>query len=184
MSRVDGLAAALEAVLMVSAGPLDVGAAARATGAEEGEVVATLLALAAGYDEAGRGFALREVGGGWRLATRPEHADVVERFVLDGQTARLSPAALETLAVVAYRQPVSRARVAAVRGVNADGVVRTLVGRGLVTEVGSDPATGAVLYGTTSVFLERLGLRSLADLPDLTPLLPAAGSVTDHEDRP
>ena len=177
-----GLAAALEALLVVGGeGPLTVDAAARATGAGAEEVRAVLGALAREYDETGRGFALREVGGGWRLATRPEHADVVERVVLDGQTARLSQAALETLAVVAYRQPVTRARVSAVRGVGVDGVVRTLLARGLVTEVGTEPSTGAVLYGTTALFLERLGLASLQDLPDLAPLLPEVADVAALE---
>jgi len=124
------------------------------------------------YDEAGRGFELREVAGGWRFYTRASCAAYVERFVLDGQQARLTQAALETLAVVAYRQPVSRARVSAVRGVNCDGVMRTLVLRGLIAEDGTDPDTGAILFGTTSYFLERLGLASLADLPPLAPFLP------------
>ena len=115
---------------------------------------------------------LREVAGGWRLYTRAECAAVVERFVSDGQEIRLTQAALETLAVVAYRQPVSRARVSAVRGVNCDGVMRTLVLRGLVEESGSDPETGAILFQTTSYFLERLGLASISDLPDLVAFLP------------
>ena len=121
-----------------------------------------------------RGFELREVGGGWRFYSRPALAPVVQRFVLDGQTARLTQAALETLAVIAYRQPVSRARVSAVRGVNVDGVVRTLTTRGLVTEVGTDETTGATLYGTTTTFLERMGLGSLDELPALAPYLPDA----------
>src|SRR5204863_5603135 len=119
-----------------------------------------------------RGFELRRVAGGWRIYSRAEHAPVLERFVLDGQTSRLSQAALETLAIVAYRQPVSRARVSAVRGVNVDAVMRTLVTRGLVEEAGTEPESGAILYRTTSYFLERLGLASLDDLPDLAPFLP------------
>ncbi|RJK93189.1 SMC-Scp complex subunit ScpB [Vallicoccus soli] len=136
------------------------------------DVRAALRALAGEYDAQGRGFELRRVAGGWRFYTRPEHAEVVERFVLDGQQARLTQAALETLAVVAYRQPVSRARVSAVRGVNVDGVMRTLVTRGLVAEAGPDAATGAQLYRTTPYFLERLGLAALDDLPPLAPFLP------------
>jgi segregation and condensation protein B len=136
------------------------------------EVTRTLAELAADYDAAGRGFDLRQVAGGWRLYTRAECAPYVERFVRDGQQARLTQAALETLAVVAYRQPVSRSRVAAIRGVSVDAVMRTLLSRGLVTEVGTEHETGATLYGTTAHFLERLGLADLADLPPLSPLLP------------
>ena len=136
------------------------------------EVAAELRALAQSYTDEQRGFDLREVAGGWRFYTRAECAPVVERFVSDGQEVRLTQAALETLAVVAYRQPVSRARVSAVRGVNCDGVMRTLVLRGLVEEAGSDTETGATLFQTTSYFLERLGMASLADLPDLAPFLP------------
>ncbi len=120
---------------------------------------------------AGRaGFELREVGGGWRIYSAPAYADVVGRFVTDGQSARLTQAALETLAVIAYRQPVTRGQVSAVRGVNVDGVVRTLAGPGLVAETGTDPASGAVLYGTTGYFMERMGLGSLDDLPAARPL--------------
>lgn len=131
-----------------------------------------LEALAADYAEANRGFTLRDVAGGWRVYSRPEYAPVVERFLLDGQQARLTQASLETLAVIAYRQPVSRSRVSAVRGVNVDGVVRTLQSRGLIEEVGTDQQGGAVLYGTTSYFLQRLGLRSVEELPALAPFLP------------
>jgi segregation and condensation protein B len=137
-----------------------------------GEIAAVLRGLAMEYDEDRRGFELRTVAGGWRLFTRPECAPVVERFVLDGQQARLTQAALETLAVVAYRQPVTRARVSAVRGVSCDGVMRTLSARGLVTESGTDPDSGATLFRTTPYFLERLGLASLDDLPPLAPHLP------------
>jgi len=136
------------------------------------EIAATLTALAAGYDADQRGFQLREVAGGWRYYTREECAPVVERFVRDGQEVRLTQAALETLAVVAYRQPVSRARVSAVRGVNCDGVMRTLTLRGLVEEAGTERETGAILYRTTGYFLERLGLAGLDDLPELAPFLP------------
>ena len=137
--------------------------------------------LSAEYTAQGRGFDLREVAGGWRVYTRDTCADVVERFVRDGQRARLTQAALETLAVVAYRQPVSRARVSAVRGVNCDGVMRTLVNRGLITEAGTEPETNAILYRTTSYFLERLGLRNLDELPDLAPFLPEDVEDVDEE---
>ncbi len=131
-----------------------------------------LRTLSAEYTHQERGFDLREVAGGWRLYTREEYADVVQRFVLDGQQAKLTQAALETLAVVAYKQPVSRARVSAIRGVNCDGVMRTLVTRGLVEEAGAEGESNATLYRTTSYFLERLGVRSLEELPDLAPYLP------------
>jgi len=136
------------------------------------EVAGALRELAREYDEANRGFELRQVAGGWRFYTRESCAPYVEKFVLDGQQARLTQAALETLAVVAYRQPVSRARVSAVRGVNVDGVMRTLVARGLVAEAGTDHESGAILYRTTPYFLERLGLNDLSELPELAPLLP------------
>ena len=163
---------ALEAVLMVADQPLDQVTLATAVGYPVTEVSKELTALAGEYDEQGRGFELRNVAGGWRFYTRDAYASVVEKFVLDGQQARLTQAALETLAVVAYKQPVSRARVSAVRGVNVDGVMRTLLTRGLVEEAGTDHETGAHLYRTTSYFLERIGLTSLADLPDLAPFLP------------
>src|SRR5258705_2805507 len=144
------------------------------------EVSRALAGLAACYDEQRRGYDLRQVAGGWRFYTREECAPVVERFVRDGQEVRLTQAALETLAVVAYRQPVSRARVSAVRGVNCDGVMRTLTLRGLVEEAGTEHETRAILYRTTGYFLERLGLASLAELPDLAPFLPE--HVEDVED--
>ena len=166
------LRAALEAVLMVVDEPVAPVTLAQVLERPTTEVLATLRELAGEYDAQERGFELREVAGGWRFYTRALCAPVVERFVVGGQQARLTQAALETVAIVAYRQPVSRARVSAVRGVNVDGVMRTLLARGLVEEVGTDPGTGAVLYGTTAYFLERLGLSSLDELPDLAPLLP------------
>jgi segregation and condensation protein B len=175
--RVSPLTAALEAILLVVDEPAPAAELARVLGRPVEEVTAALTAIAAQYAAEGRGFRLREVGGGWRLYTAEEYADTVERWVLDGQSARLSQAALETLAVVAYQQPVSRSRVAAVRGVAVDGVVRTLVSRGLVTEAGTDPDTGAVLYRTTPAFLAKLGLGSLAELPPLAPLLPDLAEV-------
>lgn len=163
---------ALEAVLMVADEPLDEIRLASAVGYPADQVAATLSALSAEYAEQGRGFDLRNVAGGWRFYTREEYAPIVEGFVLEGQQARLTQAALETLAVVAYQQPVSRARVSAVRGVNVDGVMRTLLNRGLVEEAGSDGEHGAMLYRTTSYFLERIGILSLDELPDLAPHLP------------
>jgi segregation and condensation protein B len=173
----------LEAVLMIADTPLDHVTLAQAVDHPPQEVAAALQELAEEYRAQGSGFDLREVGGGWRFYTRAEYAPVVERFVLEGQQARLTQAALETLAVVAYRQPVSRARVSAIRGVNVDGVMRTLVTRGLVEEAGSDAETGAVLYRTTSYFLERMGLTGLDALPDLAPLLPEAADVEDDLDH-
>ena len=175
---------ALEAVLMVADTPLDHVTLAQAVDRPPQEVAEALTQLSQEYTEQGRGFDLREVGGGWRFYTREELAPVVERFVLDGQQARLTQAALETLAVVAYRQPVSRARVSAIRGVNVDGVMRTLVTRGLVEEAGHDAETGAVLYRTTSYFLERMGLSGLDQLPDLAPLLPEMADVEQDLDGP
>ena len=174
---------ALEAVLMVADQPLDQVTLATAVGYPVTEVSEALTALAGEYDEQGRGFELRNVAGGWRFYTREAYASVVERFVLDGQQARLTQAALETLAVVAYKQPVSRARVSAVRGVNVDGVMRTLLTRGLVEEAGTDHETGAHLYRTSSYFLERIGLTSLADLPDLAPFLPGHGTISRATSR-
>jgi segregation and condensation protein B len=170
---------ALEAVLMVADQPLDHLTLASAVGHPAEEVAQALAGLAAEYDEQGRGFELRHVAGGWRYYTREELAPVVEQFVLDGQQARLTQAALETLAVVAYKQPVSRARVSAVRGVNVDGVMRTLLARGLVEEAGHDEETTATLYRTTSYFLERIGVTSLAELPELAPLMPDLDDLDD-----
>lgn len=131
--------------------------------------------LADSYDEERRGFVLTRVAGGYRFQSAPDLAPYVERFVLDGQSARLSAAALETLAVIAYKQPVSRAQVAAIRGVDVDGVVRTLLQRGYITEVARDPGPGqAVLFGTTGAFLEKLGLDALDDLPPLGEFVPGA----------
>ena len=166
------LRAALEAVLLVTDQPVPAVTLAQVVERPTEEVETTLTELAGEYDAQGRGFELRMVAGGWRLYTRADCAPYVERFVLDGQQARLTQAALETLAVIAYRQPVSRARVSAVRGVNVDGVVRTLLARGLITEAGQDEDTGGILYRTTPLLLERLGLQSLDELPSLAPLLP------------
>jgi segregation and condensation protein B len=178
----------VEAIMMVVDEPTSVVALAQVLERPTVEVLEALTALAEEYTVQGRGFELREVGlggdgerTGWRIYSRAECAPVVERFVRDGQQAKLTQAALETLAVVAYRQPVSRSKVSAIRGVNCDGVMRTLLARNLVEEHGNDLETGAVLYQTTGYFLERMGLKSLEELPDLAPLLPSAADV-DIED--
>ncbi|MCA4132814.1 SMC-Scp complex subunit ScpB [Arthrobacter sp. M4] len=142
----------------------------------------TVRSAPAGSTSRRRGFELRKVAGGWRIYSRAEFAAVVGRFVLEGQTARLTQAALETLAVVAYRQPVSRARVSAIRGVNVDSVVRTLVQRGLIEEAGTEPESGAILYRTTSYFLERLGIGSVEELPQIAPHLPGLDGIEEYYD--
>ncbi|ADX72684.1 condensin subunit ScpB [Pseudarthrobacter phenanthrenivorans Sphe3] len=136
----------------------------------------------AGFGSSPRGFELRNVGGGWRIYSRPEFADIVGKYVLEGQTARLTQAALETLAVIAYRQPVSRARVSAIRGVNVDSVVRTLAQRGLIEDAGTDAESGAILYRTTSYFLERMGISSVAGLPQLSPHIPGLDGIAEYYD--
>ena len=173
------LRAVLEALLLVTDEPVTVSTLAQVVERPVAQVAEAVAALAAEHAEQSRGVELREVAGGWRLYTRPDCAPYVERFLLDGQQARLTQAALETLAVIAYRQPVSRARISAVRGVNVDGVVRTLLSRGLVVDAGQDPHSAAALYRTTPLFLERLGLRSLEDLPSLAPLLPELDELDD-----
>ncbi|MBV6702840.1 SMC-Scp complex subunit ScpB [Kitasatospora aureofaciens] len=172
-----GLRAELEAILMIVDEPVGEVRLAGVLERPRAEVAAALRELSAEYTAQGRGFDLRQVAGGWRFYSRADCASAVDRFVLDGQQARLTQAALETLAVVAYRQPVSRSRVSAVRGVNCDGVMRTLVQRGLVEEAGSEPETGAILYRTTNYFLERMGLRGLDELPELAPFLPEVDDV-------
>ena len=177
------LRGALEAILLVVDEPADPTVLAQVLTTPEPVIVAMLRALQGEYDEAGRGFELREIAGGWRLYTRAEFAPYVERFVLEGQQARLTQAALETLAVVAYRQPVSRTRVSAVRGVNVDGVIRTLVSRGLVEEAGADHESGAILYRTSPYFLERLGLGDLTELPNLADFLPESTTIDALENE-
>ncbi|KJY34270.1 SMC-Scp complex subunit ScpB [Streptomyces sp. NRRL S-495] len=172
-----GLRAELEAILMIVDEPAAEDHLAAVLERPRAEVASALRGLSAEYTAQGRGFDLRQVAGGWRFHSRATCAPAVDRFVLDGQQARLTQAALETLAVVAYRQPVSRSRVSAVRGVNCDGVMRTLVQRGLVEEAGSEPETGAILYRTTNYFLERMGLRGLDELPELAPFLPEVDDV-------
>ncbi|MFI7437969.1 SMC-Scp complex subunit ScpB [Micromonospora haikouensis] len=166
------LRGALEAILLVVDEPVSELTLAQVLDQSPERVGPLLDDIAAGYTAAGHGFELRRAAGGWRLYTRPEYATYVERFVLDGQSVRLTQAALETLAVVAYRQPVTRSRISAIRGVNCDGVLRTLVSRGLVEECGAEPDSGAFLYRTTTMFLEKLGLNSVDELPPLAPFLP------------
>jgi len=174
----------IEAILMVVDEPVTEETLAKVLDRPIEEIALAIGALVESYDN--HGFDLRQISGGWRFYSRPEYAAVVERFVLDGQQSRLTQAALETLAVIAYRQPVSRARVSAIRGVNVEAVMKTLVTRGLVEESGLEHETGAILYRTTTYFLERLGLNSLIDLPALAPYLPdldrldeVLGALTD-----
>lgn len=180
------LRAAAEAVLVVADGPVTCAALAEALGVGETRAGELLESLAAEYagdgDGPARGFVLRRAAGGWRLASAPAFHDLVERFVIGGATSRLSQAALETLAVIAYRQPVTRGRIAAIRGVSVDGVVRTLCARGLIEEAGAEPG-GALLYRTTDEFLEYLGLDSLDDLPPLAPYLPEASALGEIENE-
>lgn len=166
------LRGALEAILLVVDQPVSELTLAQVLEQSPERIGPMLDEIAAGYTAAGHGFELRRAAGGWRLYTRPEYAGYVERFVLDGQSVRLTQAALETLAVIAYKQPVTRSRISAIRGVNCDGVIRTLVSRGLVEECGTEADSGAFLYRTTTMFLEKLGLNSVDDLPPLAPFLP------------
>lgn len=166
---------AAEALLLVTEEPLPAETLAQLLEVSTERIDTLCGELAAEYDATDRGFQLARVAGGWRFQTHPDLAPYVERFVLEGQSGRLSNAALETLAIVAYKQPISRAQIAAIRGVNVDGVMRTLAQRGYVDEVGRDPGPGqAVLYGTTAVFLEKLGLNSLDELPALGDFVPSA----------
>jgi segregation and condensation protein B len=175
----DELRHVLEALLLVVDTPVPAEALATATEQPVDRITAALRSMADELTRRDSGIDLREAGGGWRMYTRAQFAPYVERLLLDGSRSKLTRAALETLAVVAYRQPVTRARVSAVRGVNVDAVMRTLLARGLLTEAGTDPDTGAVTFATTELFLERLGLSSLSDLPDIAPLLPDVDSIED-----
>jgi len=172
--------AQIEALLIIATEPVAETDLAGTLDVPVDEVQAALGRLASFYDETGRGFELRHVGEGWRYYTRPEHAEIIAHSVLEGQQGKLSQASLETLAVIAYLQPISRARISAVRGVNVDGVVRTLISRGLVTEVDRDESNGAGLLGTTAYFLERMGLTELTDLPPLAPNLPDASHLDEE----
>ncbi|GAA4285224.1 hypothetical protein GCM10022261_27550 [Brevibacterium daeguense] len=175
------LLAGIEAVLMVADQPVAPAELAEALGLGTADVTAALEELAADYGGARggrvRGFELKQVAGGWRLFSRAEFHEIVSDFVTAGQSAKLSQAALETLAVIAYRQPVTRARISAIRGVNVDGVVRTLLLRGLIVEAGTDETSGAAQFVTSRVFLESMGLQSLDELPDIAPFLPAGEDV-------
>jgi len=173
------LRAAIEALLLLADEPMATITLAQATRRPVEEVEPAVRALAAEYTEQLRGFDLREVAGGWRFYTRMECSPLIERWVLDGQQARLTQASLETLAVIAYQQPVSRGRVSAVRGVNVDGVIKTLLTRGLIEEAGTDDESQAILYRTTGHFLERLGISSLAELPPLAEHLPDLGDLEE-----
>lgn len=173
------LAAALEALLLLADEPMSAVALAEITRCPVDEVEDEIRRLSFEYTEQVRGFDLREVAGGWRFYTRAECSPLVERWVLDGQQARLTQASLETLAVIAYRQPVARGRVAAIRGVNVDGVIRTLLSRGLIEEAGHEDESNAILYRTTSTFLERMGIASLDDLPPVAEHLPDLADLDD-----
>lgn len=164
---------ATEAILLVSSDPLSAVDLAKILGIQPGEAAGVLAELSAEYADANRGFQLREVAGGWRLFTHPAYHDIVERYVLSWDTRKLSQAALETLAVIAYHQPVTREGVKAVRGVNSEGVISSLIEKGLVRELGREPEhANAIVYGTTRAFLEQFGLRSLKDLPPLEDFAP------------
>lgn len=167
------LKGALEAMLLVSSDPVSASSLASVLGIAPGEAASLLAELKVEYEEAERGFQLREVAGGWRLFTHPAYHDQVEALVLSWDTQKLSQAALETLAVIAYHQPVTRETVKGIRGVNSEGVISSLVDKGLVREMGRDPQRGqAIIYGTTTAFLEKFGLRSTKDLPDLEQFAP------------
>ena len=179
-ARTDEARRAIEAIVLVAELPVEPQLLAQLLEMPVARIDELCNALAAEYEATGRGFALVQVAGGWRYQTHPDLSPYVERFVLEGQSARLSGAALETLAIVAYKQPVSRAQVAAIRGVNVDGVIRTLQQRGFITEVGRDPGPGqATLLGTTPLFLERIGVNSLDELPPLAEFVPGA-DVVEH----
>ncbi len=178
------LEAACEAVLLLADQPLDLLTLATIVRRPADQVEAVVRGLAAQYTEDGRGFDLREVAGGWRFYTRADCAEVVSRYVVDGQQARLTQAALETLSIIAYRQPISRGRISAVRGVNVDGVVRTLLTRRLIDEAGTEEGGHATLLRTTSYFLERLGLADLSELPPLADHVPTYSEIGDLVDLP
>ncbi|WIY07616.1 SMC-Scp complex subunit ScpB [Amycolatopsis mongoliensis] len=179
VSSDEALEAALEALLLVVDSPASEESLADTVGQPRARIVVALRTMAQKFTDRASGIDLRRVGEGWRFYTRDVYAPFVEKLLLDGQRSKLTRAALESLAVIAYRQPVTRARVAAVRGVNVDGVIRTLLARGLIEEMGTDPETTGTLYVTTELFLERLGLSSLNDLPAIAPLLPEVDTIDD-----
>ncbi len=173
---------AIEAILMVADEPVEVGLLAQLLELSPAKIEALCDEIAAAYEAEDRGFVLARVAGGYRFQSHPDLAPYIERFVLDGQSARLSAAALETLAIVAYKQPVSRGQISSIRGVDVDSVIRTLEQRGYIAEIGRDPGPGqALLYGTTPLFLERLGLDRVDDLPPLGDFVPGAEVVEAFE---
>lgn len=173
-----GTVRAIEAIVMVAVEPVPVELLAQLLELPSAVIERLCVELAASYDEAGHGFQLVKVAGGYRFQSHPDQSPYVERFLLDGQRARMSAAALETLAIVAYKQPISRAQVASIRGVDPDGVLRTLQARGYITEVARDSGPGqAILFGTTPSFLEKLGIASLADLPPIAEFVPGPDVV-------
>lgn len=175
------LRGALEALLFVADGPIELAQLAATVQRPVTEVAEALAGITADLDARGAGWQLRPAATGFRLYTREQYAPIVEAFLLEGQRSKLSQAALETLAVIAYRQPVTRARISAIRGVNVDGVVRTLLTRELITEDGTDPTTGGGLYRTTPTFLEKMGITSVEELPSLAPLLPELDTIDADE---
>lgn len=178
----DELRRTLEAILFVADEPLPASDLAVLLEVAVSEIQAQLESAAAEYESTGRGIVLRQVAGGWRLTTHPSAAPFLERFVEESRNPRLTQAALETLAIVAYRQPISRAQIAEIRGVSSESVIRTLIARGVVQEIDRDPGPGnAILYGTTTEFLERMGLNSLADLPPLPEFMPEVAAVEKME---
>ncbi len=174
------LTPALEAILMITDAPVSLVALATALERPVNIIRDAVLALKASYDEQGRGFELREVGGGWRIYVRQEFDWAVRMFIANENPTKLSQAALETLAVIAYKQPISRGQVASIRAVNVDSVVKTLLNRGLITELYTDSETGAVHFGTTDLMLELLGINSLDELPRISPYLPDATAEFDE----
>ena len=178
------LRGALEALLFVSDEPVSAARLARLLEAAPGDIESALAQLAQEYRDSARGFQLREVAGGWRFYTHPAYHDVIEQYVLSWDTRKLSQAALEALAVVAYHQPVTRAGVNAVRGVNSEGVIASLVEKGLVKEMGRDKNAGnAILYGTTRNFLEKFGLKDISELPPLAEFAPDTDTEHSIRDR-
>ena len=174
---------AIEAILLVSDVPVEPSLLAQLLEVPKADIESICSELMVEYKNDNRGFVLANVAGGYRYQTEPSMAPYVERFVLEGQTSRLSAAALETLAIVAYKQPISRMQISAIRGVNVDAVIRTLQQRGYIGEVGKDPGPGnAILFGTSSTFLERLGINNLSDLPPLANFVPGADVVEALED--
>ena len=181
--QLDEYRKAIEAILLVSDVPVEPSLLAQLLEVPKADIESICAELMVEYKNDNRGFVLANVAGGYRYQTDPSMAPYVERFVLEGQTSRLSAAALETLAIVAYKQPISRMQISAIRGVNVDAVIRTLQQRGYIGEVGKDPGPGnAILFGTTSTFLERLGINDISDLPPLANFVPGADIVEALED--